>query len=67
MENNTTNEFEGFEFTTPAVNIIAGDSTKLQVLDDGSGSTGDISKVDKYFNNDMIKADKEINDILKSI
>ena len=67
MENNTTNEFEGFEFTTPAKNIIAGDFTKLQVLDDGPGSTGDISKVDKYFNNDMIKADKEINDILKSI
>ena len=67
MENNTTNEFEGFEFTTPAKNIIAGDSTKLQVLDDGSGLTGDFSEVDRYFNDDMIKADKEINDILKSI
>ena len=67
MENNTTNEFEGFEFTTPAVNIIAGDSTKLRVLDDGSGLTGDFSEVDNYFNDDMIKADKEINDILKSI
>jgi hypothetical protein len=48
MENDTTIEFKGFEFTTPAKNIIAGDSTKLRVLDDGSELTGDFSEVDKY-------------------
>jgi len=67
MKSNKTDEFEGFDFTTPSENIISGKSDKILVYDDGTGLTGDFSEVDTYFNDEMIKSDKEIDNILRSI
>jgi len=60
-------EFEGFDFITPAKNIIAGNTESLVIYDDGSGLTGDFSEVDSYFNDEMIKCDRELNDLLEMI
>lgn len=60
-------EFEGFEFITPAESIIAGNIEDLVIYDDGSGLTGDFSEVDNYFNDEMIKCDRELNILLKSL
>jgi len=62
-----TNDFEGFEFETNGKNIIAGEANKVSVYDDGSGLTGDFSEEDGYFNDDMIKAESELDSILKEI
>ena len=67
MENNTTEEFNGFDFSTSGKDIIAGEPSKLTIYDDGSGLTGDFSEEDSYFNDDMIKAEQELNSILEEV
>jgi hypothetical protein len=60
-------EFEGFNFITPAKNIIAGNTEELVIYDDGSGLTGDFSEVDNYFNDEMIESDRKLNNLLSTL
>ena len=60
-------EFLGFDFTVKGEDIIVDDPKRVDIHDDDSASTGDISEIDTYFNDTMIKAQNEINEILKQI
>lgn len=64
---NNKDEFNGFNFTTDAKKIIVKNSKDTIIYDDGSGLTGDFSETDNYFNDEMIKSDEIINDILKDM
>jgi len=65
MDKNIQEEFNGFDYTTKAKEILAGDVEKLTVKDNEQGLTGNISKTDDYFNDDMIASSRIIDEILK--
>jgi len=58
-------EFNGFDFITSGKDIIAGDIEKITVYNDGSGLTCNFSEEDNYYNDDMVKLNKELNQLLE--
>ncbi len=58
-------EFNGFDFTTLGKDIIIDDIEKVTIYNDGSGLTGDFSEEDNYYNDNMIKLDKDLNKLLE--
>jgi len=60
-------EFLGFDFDVNGIDIISNKSEILSIYNDGSGLTGDFSEEDTYFDDDMKKADEELNNLLKDI
>ena len=64
MTQTTTEEFKGFELTIKTSDIIIGKAEELEIYDDGSGLTGDVSSTDHYFNDDMLEADRALDKLL---
>jgi hypothetical protein len=60
-------KFLGFDFEIKGKEIIAEEPEKLIIYNDGSGLTGDFSEEDNYFNDDMKRADRELDNILRGI
>ena len=65
MEKEQEQEFKGFDFTTLGKDIIVDDIEKVTIYNDGSGLTGDFSEEDNYYNDNMIKLDKDLNKLLE--
>jgi len=56
----------GVEYDIKASDLIIDDVVNAQVRDDNSGTIGSIAITDSYFNDDMVKASKELDRILES-
>jgi hypothetical protein len=58
-------EFNGFNFSMSGSDIVS-DISKSRTENSETGLTGDIYREDIFFDEDMEKLDKELNEILKN-
>ena len=56
----------GVDYSVDSNDLIIQDVVNSKVHDDTSGATGSIASTDNYFNDDMVSASDELNQILAS-